>query len=134
MKPVFKAIVFVLGSAFVLMGLGTTIFIGFGILLARWLPLSLFQASCLAIGAALAVAAVIHVITGIMQANNAHDFHDDYEDEEEDDFDMTDGTPVFANPDFSRARRNDYCPCGSGKKFKNCCENQTSISRKTRDS
>jgi len=125
MKPVLKAIVFVLVSAVVLMGLGTATFIGFGILLARWLPLSLFQASCLAIGAALAVAAVIHVITALMQASHAYDFHDDYEDEEEDDFDMTDGTPVLANPDFSRVRPNDYCPCGSGKKFKHCSEHST---------
>ena len=125
MKSVLKSIVFILVSAVILMGLGTAIFIGFGILLAHWLPLSLFQASCLAIGAALAVAAVIHVITAMMQATRAYDFQDDYEDEEEDDFDTTDGTPVFANPDFSRAKPNDYCPCGSGKKFKNCCEHST---------
>ena len=126
MKPVLKAILFVLVSATVLTGLGTATFIGFGILLARWLPLSLFQASCLAIGATLAVAAVIHVITAMMQARQAYNFQDDYEEEEEEeDFDMTDGTPVFAEPDFSRARRNDYCPCGSGKKFKYCCEHST---------
>ncbi len=23
--------------------------------------------------------------------------------------------------DYSKARRNDPCPCGSGNKFKNCC-------------
>jgi uncharacterized protein YchJ len=126
MKPVLKAMVFVLSSAVVLTALGTATFIGFGALLARWLPLSLFQSSCLAIGAALAVAAVIHVITAMMQARQAYDFHNDFEEEDEDDFDMTtDGTPVFANPHFSKTRKNDYCPCGSGQKFKNCCEHST---------
>ena len=129
MKPVLKAIVFVLLSAVGLTGLATATFIGFGFLLARWLPLSLFQASCLTIGAALAVAAVIHVITAMMQARQAYHFQDDYEyeqdDEDEEDFDAPDGDPVFVEPDLSKARRNDYCPCGSGKKFKNCCELST---------
>jgi len=30
--------------------------------------------------------------------------------------------PVKAPP---RIGRNDYCPCGSGKKYKKCCEEQT---------
>lgn len=125
MKPVLKAIVFVLLSAVGLTGLATVTFIGFGILLARWLPLSLFQASCLTIGAAFAVAALIHVITAMMQARQAYNFQDDYEDEDEEDFDAPNGDPVFVEPDFSKARSNDYCPCGSGKKFKNCCEHST---------
>jgi len=66
----------------------------------------------------------------MMQTRQAYDFQDDYDydDEEEDedeDFDLPDGKPVFAEPDFSKARKNDYCPCGSGKKFKNCCEHST---------
>lgn len=27
----------------------------------------------------------------------------------------------FANVDYSNVKRNDPCPCGSGKKYKNCC-------------
>jgi uncharacterized protein YecA (UPF0149 family) len=30
--------------------------------------------------------------------------------------------PVKAPP---RIGRNDYCPCGSGKKYKTCCEGRT---------
>ena len=26
-----------------------------------------------------------------------------------------------ANIDYSNVGRNDKCPCGSGKKYKNCC-------------
>jgi len=44
MKPVLKAILFVLVSAVGLTGLATATFVGFGLLLERWLPLSLFQA------------------------------------------------------------------------------------------
>lgn len=129
MKPALKAILFVLLSAVGLTGLATATFIGFGVLLARWLPLSLFQASGLTIGAALAVAAVIHVITAMMQGRQAYNVQGDYEyeddDEDEEDSDAPDGDPVFIEPDFSKAKRNDYCPCGSGKKFKNCCEHST---------
>ena len=28
------------------------------------------------------------------------------------------------NPDMSKPGRNDLCPCGSGKKYKNCCMNK----------
>ena len=108
------------------MGLGTAIFIGFGALLARWLPLSIFQASGLAIGATLAVAAVIHVLSAIMHVHPAYDLEDDFEDEEDDsDPNVPDSDTFFPEPDFSRVGKNDYCPCGSGKKFKNCCENTT---------
>jgi len=35
--------------------------------------------------------------------------------------------------DYSKTRRNDPCPCGSGQKFKNCCidraEKQTRADR-----
>ncbi len=125
MKPAWKALFSFLFLTAVLMALGTALCIGFGALLARWLPLSLFQASGLAIGATLAVAALIHVLSAIFRSHPAYDLDDDFEEADEDDSDMTDGTPIFANPDFSRARPNDYCPCGSGKKFKNCCEHST---------
>ena len=125
MKPAWKALFSFLFLTAVLMALGIALCIGFGALLARWLPLSLFQASGLAIGATLAVAALIHVLSAIFRSHPAYDLDDNFEEEGEDDFDTTDGTPVFANPDFSRARPNDYCPCGSGKKLKNCCETST---------
>jgi hypothetical protein len=39
---------------------------------------------------------------------------------------MTDVTPEI---DFSSARRNDPCPCGSGKKFKNCHYKEFQVQR-----
>jgi hypothetical protein len=65
------------------------------------------------------------------------EFDDDY-DEDEDDFDMDEaaelsdqemdalfpGIPRWRRPpkalDFSNAKPDDRCPCGSGRKFKNC--------------
>ena len=122
MKPVLKAIAFFLLPTVVIMVFGAAIFIGFGALLARWFQFSLFQAAGLAIGATVAVASVIHVVTGIMRSNQFYDLGNDfeYDEEESDPIEI-----VSTEPDFSKAKRNDYCPCGSGKKFKNCCENIT---------
>ena len=119
MKPALKALLFVLLSVTVLTGLGTALFVGFGTLLARWLPLTLFQATGLIIGTTLAVAAIIHVLFEIMHFRQAS-LYDDFE-EEDDDFDTSDSDIPFAEPDFSKVGKNDYCPCGSGRKFKNCC-------------
>jgi len=32
---------------------------------------------------------------------------------------------------MSKVGRNDPCPCGSGKKYKKCCEQKTAIQRRT---
>lgn len=125
MKPVLKAILFVLLLATILTGLGSAIFIGFGALLTRWLPLSLFQASAVAVGATIALAAIIHIVFDILQFHRATLYDKLEEEEEDDDFDpdTSDGDIPFPEPDFSKVGKNDYCPCGSGRKFKNCCGN-----------
>ena len=105
----------------VVMCLGTALFIGFGALLARWLPLSLFQASGLAIGATIAFATIIYVLSTISHSHHAYDIDDDFEDNEDD----VDPDESFLKPNFSKVARNDYCPCGSGRKLKNCCERTT---------
>ena len=33
---------------------------------------------------------------------------------------------------MARTGRNDLCPCGSGRKFKKCCESKTSTRRQSR--
>ena len=123
MKPVLATLLSLLLILAVVMCFGTTLFIGFGALLARWLPLSLFQASGLAIGATIAFAAIIFVLSTISHAHHAYDIDDDVEEDEDDlDPDVTDPDESFPKPDFSKVARNDHCPCGSGRKFKNCCE------------
>ncbi len=56
---------------------------------------------------------------------NDFDLLDDFDEIDEIDevpnFDISDGQPIH-NP--KKVRRNDPCPCGSGKKYKNCCMNK----------
>ena len=129
MKSVLSTLLLFLIALALLMALGSAIFIGFGALLARWLPLSLFQAAGLAIGATLAFAAIIHVLFTIMRAQQISEWNDDFDEQEDDeddtDLDLPESETAFPKPDFSKIARNDYCPCGSGKKFKNCCLSQT---------
>jgi hypothetical protein len=58
------------------------------------------------------------------------EYDDEYEDDEEDD-DEDDEPPLIypgiprwrqpiKSPDFSKAKPDDRCPCGSGRKYKNC--------------
>jgi len=121
MKSVLSILLVFLIALAVLMVLGSAVFLGFGALLARWLPLSLFQAAGLAIGATLAFAAIIHVLSTIMRAQQISEWNDDF-DEDNDEDDLPENATLFPKPDFSKSARNDYCPCGSGKKFKNCCQ------------
>jgi SWIM/SEC-C metal-binding protein len=38
--------------------------------------------------------------------------------------------PIIYNPAPSRVGPNDYCPCGSGLKYKNCCLNRQEDAKK----
>jgi len=62
--------------------------------------------------------------------NDDDDYDDDYDDEEDDEDedviveDRYPGIPLWRQPrkqvDFSNTRPDDRCPCGSGRKYKNC--------------
>ena len=118
MKALCQLVGLVLLATLVLTALGTAIFIGVGTLLSQWLALSLFQASALAVGATLAMALVIHAITTMIHFHSDHLLDDDFDWEPDID---ADGTPLFPEPDVPKVGRNAPCPCGSGKKHKNCC-------------
>jgi hypothetical protein len=114
----------------VLAVLGTAVFVGFGALLSQWLPLSLFQASSLAIGATLALAFIIHALTTMM-----HFPFDDPLDNDElewEPVDEVDTQAVLPKTHSPKVGRNAPCPCGSGKKFKHCCANSNAQYPKTR--
>ena len=70
MKALCQLCVWVLLATLALAILGTAVGIGAGALLARWLPLSLFQASALAIGATVAVTLVVHVVTTMVPCSD----------------------------------------------------------------
>jgi len=119
MKAVCQLIVLVLLATLALTVLGVAVFIGVGALLSYWFPLSLFQASTLAVGAALAIALVIQVVTTMMHLQADHTTEDDYLDWEPEE-DAGNDT-LLSTPNVPKIGRNEPCPCGSGKKFKNCC-------------
>lgn len=121
MKSIRQAVVLVLLLSLALAVLGSALFIGFGALLTLWLPLSLFQASCLAIGAAFTLAITIFALTYIVHFQADHAFDDDLIDW--DPIDDEDDQIPFPEPETPKVGRNAPCPCGSGKKFKNCCGN-----------
>jgi uncharacterized membrane protein (DUF485 family) len=121
MKSIRQAIALVLLMTLALTVLGSVLFIGFGALLSLWLPLSLFQASCLAIGAAFTLAVTIFALTYIVHFQAAHAFDDDLIDW--DAIDDEDDHSPFAEPERPKVGRNAPCPCGSEKKYKYCCGN-----------
>ena len=123
MKAVCQLIVLVLLATLALTVLGAAVFIGVGALLSQWLPLSLFQASALAIGATMATALVILVVLSIihLQVNHANE-DDDFEWEPLDENNNHTPEPT---PNVLKVGRNEPCPCSSGRKFKHCCGNST---------
>ena len=119
MKAVCELIALVLLATLALTVLGVAAFIGVGALLSQWLPLSLFQASALAVGATLAIALVIQALMTMVHLQIDHTSEDDdfdWEPEEDAGSDT-----LRTTPNVPKIGRNELCPCGSGKKFKNCC-------------
>ena len=119
MKAFCKLIVLLLLFVLALAALGVAAFIGIGALLARWLPVSLFQASILAIAATATIALIIQAFMTMMQRHMDHDVqYDDSGWEPVEDDDMPKKTPTTS---AAKVGRNQPCPCGSGRKFKYCC-------------
>ncbi len=120
MKAVYKSIGIILFSILLVAVLGTVAFVGLGAMLSLWLPLSLFEASALAVGATLTIAMLIHAVGTIIRFQIHNGF-----DEDEFDWDSSDDsdTEMIDTTNVAKVGRNAPCPCGSGKKFKNCCGN-----------
>ncbi len=120
---------------------GGSLAMGLGWVLSKVFPVTVFQGSIVmaAVGATLAIfIALVQVQDALRDIRNClapprwdwleneEDEDEEYEDEEWDEeadengdaFDRGREVP-FANP--VKARRNDPCPCGSGRKYKNCC-------------
>ena len=120
--------------AILLLSLG---FVGMGWLLSRILPLSLFEASVIAILSGLGLAYVIGQIVSIPTRPTYDEDWEDEEDWDEEDWDeeweedeyeepisfpqwRRRGGEVQKSTDVPVVGRNDPCPCGSGKKYKYC--------------
>lgn len=118
MKAVCQLIVLLLLPTLALAALGIAAFIGIGALLARWLPLSLFQASALAIAATATMALVTQAFMTIMHLQMDHADPEEHFAWEPIDEDDDEAAPLAS---LTKVARNTPCPCGSGKKVKNCC-------------
>lgn len=117
-----------------LVAISTGAFIGAGYVISFILPLTLFQSTLLCIGATLVVAFIISafvigspVLKYVEENDDYEDDDEDYEDEEDydEDFEEDEELDDISKKRFTRLKtkvgRNDPCPCGSGKKYKNCC-------------
>jgi preprotein translocase subunit SecA len=118
-------------SIFLLIIISSVIFIGGGYLISLVIPLTLFQASILCIGATFVLVFIITIVMVVMVTPEHREWsygdeEDDYDDEEDDEDveeDETDNTTKRKIVDMKTVKigRNKPCPCGSGKKYKHCC-------------
>ena len=117
-------------------------FVGIGWLLSRVFPLSLFEASVIAVLSGLGLAYVVGRIVSIPTKSTYDEDWDEEDWEDEEDWDEEDwdeeweedeyeepisfpqwhrrGEEVQKGTDVPAVGRNDPCPCGSGKKYKYC--------------
>ena len=120
MNSIRHAIVLLVLTTLPLAVLGCAVFIGLGFLLTLWLPFTLFQSSCIAIGATICLALVVSAFTLILHFGALHS-----SDENVDEWDLIDDIDPkrfsLQNSTTPKTGRNAPCPCGSGKKFKHCC-------------
>ena len=119
------------------MVISTGIFIGLGCLVSSLFPLTLFQSSLLIMGAVFVLGfsiLVFFISSHYAELKEMNYYGDDYDDENDDDeyddfdddYDEEDEVinTFKKQPPFTSEKkigRNELCPCGSGKKYKNCC-------------
>ena len=127
MKTALKAIALILTATLITATAASAAFLAIGSLIARWLPLSLFQATALVTVSALVVVMTAHLIATAMHNHFLNPWHHGFdewepEDDQEDSEDDHDETHAATfKSDAPKIGRNAPCPCGSGRKFKLCC-------------
>jgi hypothetical protein len=119
MKAVCKLIVLLLLFVLALAALGVAAFIGIGALMARWFPVSLFQASALAIAVNATIALMIQVFITLMQM---HMYHKIGTTTDWNIFEDNNMLPITPTASAAKLGRNQPCARGSVKKFKCFCE------------
>lgn len=139
MKSVLGLIGIALGLLLlVILGGGLFVIVAYGVgwLLMRFLPFSPFEATLLSlVGLSVAGLMAWRLVTAFVSSPSVIDEEDlvdlDFEDEaweemdeEESDEAAYPGVPRWRQPlkklDFSNVKPDDLCPCGSGRKYKNC--------------
>ena len=116
-------------------GLLVLLAFGLGWLLTLMLPFTLFETTLLSLaGITIAAILLLRIVAFLMPLpslstdKSEKDFEDaeEEEEEEEEEVEAVDysSIPRWRRPlrqiDFSNAQPDDRCPCGSGRKYKNC--------------
>jgi hypothetical protein len=132
-----KAILVTIGLAIVILlaiAVGAALIVlmaaGLGLLLSRFLPLSAYEASFMSLIALITLLAAVWQILRTPAITVPVD-EEDWEDEEMTEEDEPPSRPAFISSiprwrqplkrtGYESIGRNDPCPCGSGKKYKNC--------------
>ena len=143
MKAFFVTLAIVLGAILlVAVGGGLLVLLAYGVgrLVNLVLHLQPFEVTLLSlIGICVACIAAVRLVSAFTSPSFPDVLNEDEEDWEDEDFDEAEededaetaagkdaypGIPLWRRPlkhiDFSSARPDDRCPCGSGRKYKNC--------------
>lgn len=132
-------------AVIILLGLGGGLLVllayGVGWVINLLMDMEPFQATILGLAGIftfiILIDRVVHAFTPLSSPVNDFEFEDDYEDDDEEESNEHDilddeeemdktyaGIPRWRRPakplDFSNVHDNDRCPCGSGRKYKNC--------------
>lgn len=118
----------------ILIIVSTGAFIGAGYVLSSLLPLTLFQCCVLSVSATFVSAFIIvaflisELFIGIVRSKPDNILYKEEQEDEEADEDegeeeirQASDRRKFTVISKNRVRRNELCPCGSGKKYKYCC-------------
>ena len=138
MKVLLTILLFIVG-VFIVLALGGGVLVlvayGTGWLVNRIMGLDPFQATLLTLLGICIFGILAERIWEAVTSTSPFDpddFDDEYDDEDEDEEDDEDEAMFFVNPriprwrqplknvDFSNTKPDDRCPCGSGRKYKNC--------------
>jgi hypothetical protein len=139
-RTILVILLFILGIFLVLaIGGGLLVLLAYGLgwLLNRIVQFDPFQVTVISLAGILvfgilaeriwqAILSAPPLSTDVDEEEDEFDFEDDYfdEDEKEDEPVIYSGIPRWRQPlktpDFSNVKPDDRCPCGSGRKYKNC--------------
>ncbi len=114
-------------------GLVAIIAYGLGWLIHLLTKFDLFQSTLLGLAGMFVFGILAERIFSAMMSITRNDLEEEFDEDEFDEEDFEDdeelavaypGVPRWRQPlkqvDFSKARPNDLCPCGSGRKYKHC--------------
>ncbi|MDM8544781.1 SEC-C metal-binding domain-containing protein [Desulfococcaceae bacterium HSG9] len=123
---ILSGILFTLVIFFLLCTVSVSAFVFSGYVLTQLVDLTMFEATIVCIGASfvagflIALFKISEFLTKIPK-KLSDDYHDDDDEEEKKEETVRKRRDRFKVVRSEKVGRNTFCPCGSGKKYKNCC-------------